>query len=202
MANVNDEHWFLVATLLSKIVANIETAGIYHTSSSRFESIEAPNITISEYLARIHKYLKCSDSCYILAFIYIDRAVHNNPDFILSMLNIHRLILTAIVLAIKYLDDIYANNFVYSKIGGISAAEFNELEIDMLKMMNFDLYVSSEVYFQFTDELQYQALIINEEKMQEQEEMEDFNAGKIKPLRQIISTESIETNAGQNEMFD
>ena len=121
--------------------------------------------------------------------------MHNNPNFVISNLNIHRLILAALVLAIKYLDDSYANNIVYAKIGGLSLLEFNKLEIDMLEMMNFNLYVDPEVYFEYHNELLLQSMIIEEERIQRQEEMKDCDDIELKPIRQIVSTESMETNA-------
>ena len=54
--------------------------------------------------------------------------------------------LTSILIAIKYLDDIYYKNEYYAKVGGVSKDELNLLEIVFLDMIEFELYVPSSVY--------------------------------------------------------
>ena len=105
-------------------------AGANSTIITLFDSIEAPGINIKDYLLRIHKYASCSDACYIYAFIYIDRMINNNSNLVINNYNVHRIILAAILIAIKFLDDSYGNNVIYSKIGGIQLAELNSLEIE------------------------------------------------------------------------
>ena len=57
-----------------------------------------------------------------------------------------RLMITGIVLAIKYNDDNYYDNVFYSKVGGITSYELNSLESEMLRLLAYDLYVSQEAY--------------------------------------------------------
>jgi len=95
------------------------------------------------------KHSSCSDSCFILAFIYIDRLLQKNAEFALSRRNVHRVILTAMLLAIKFYDDIYYSNAFYSQIGGIQVAELNRLEAEMLLLTQFDLCVDTAVYAQY-----------------------------------------------------
>jgi len=59
---------------------------------------------------------------------------------------LYRLLLTALVVAIKFFDDIFYMNKVYAKIGGISAEEMSFLETSFLRMIGFDLWVSEECY--------------------------------------------------------
>eukprot|EP01036_Dinobryon_divergens_P009416 gene9416-12589_t len=42
---------------------------------TKFQSSYAPGITVIAYLERIRKYARCSDSCFIVALIYIDRII-------------------------------------------------------------------------------------------------------------------------------
>lgn len=190
------ESWELIARLLNKILSNLDPLGISETGLTHFDSCELPNISFYDYLARIHKYIDCSDACFVIAFIYIDRALQNNASFILSNLNIHRLTLAAVVLAVKYLEDLYSRNITYAKIGGICLAELNVLESSMLSMLNFNLYVSPQLYFQYVEELLLQSVKMEEES----EAMKDCCTGGLKPLRQIGSTESIKTTFSFNEI--
>ncbi len=45
------------------------------------------------------------------------------------------------VIGAKYFDDVYFDNKIYSKIGGICLQEFNKLELEFLYFLNYKLYV-------------------------------------------------------------
>ena len=131
--------WEQVVYTIEDVVLRMETG--YASMSedqrkmivpNRFDSIIVPDIPIREYIAHFHRYAECSDSCYALAFIYIDRAIIMSPGLTLSMRSVHRLFIASIVLAIKYIEDKHANNAVYSNIGGISSIELNNLVIEMI----------------------------------------------------------------------
>ena len=53
----------------------------------------------------------------------MDQVVQFNPDFVISSLNVHRLLITSIMLASKFFDDGYYNNAYYARVGGISNSE-------------------------------------------------------------------------------
>lgn len=159
-------HWELIGLVLERIVANMEQVQNPFQAANpleHFNAVRIPAISIRAYLARIHQYADCSESCYILAFIYIDRLLQKNPGVVLSSRNIHRLLLSAVVLAIKYSDDIYADNLTYAKIGGVALEELNILERDMLRLLHYSLFTHADVYFQYLSELQLQGLKIGEE---------------------------------------
>ncbi len=54
--------------------------------------------------------------------------------------------ITALLLAIKYHEDHYYDNVYYAKVGGVTCRELNLLEIEMLNLLEYDLYVSQELY--------------------------------------------------------
>ena len=190
--------WELLAQVLNRILSGLPETENKNITTTCFDAIKAPKISIYDYLARIRKYADCSDACYIVAFIYLDRALQSTNFLRLSHLNIHRLILISVVLAIKYLDDSYASNLVYSRIGGISLAEFNLLEREMIQIMDFDFYVDSELFFNYANELYIQSAKINEELMEAEEKMADCDYEILKPLRPIMSTASMETEFHNN----
>ena len=101
---------------------------------------------------RIHKYASCSNECFILALIYIDRLIQRN-NFLLTDLNVHRVVITAILLAAKFFDDAYYNNAYYSKVGGVLVSEMNGLEVDFLFRINFSLHVTPELFEKYKAEL-------------------------------------------------
>ena len=60
---------------------------------TKFHALEPPSISVLDYLERINKYSCCSNECFILSLIYIDRLIQMN-NFALTSLNVHRVIIT------------------------------------------------------------------------------------------------------------
>eukprot|EP00826_Nyctotherus_ovalis_P041595 TRINITY_DN4219_c0_g1_i1.p1 TRINITY_DN4219_c0_g1~~TRINITY_DN4219_c0_g1_i1.p1 ORF type:complete len:188 (+),score=44.70 TRINITY_DN4219_c0_g1_i1:77-640(+) len=159
-----------------------------------FEATRVPSISIYNYLARLHSYTECSDSCYILAFIYIDRVLQKNPSFSLNSKNVHRLILASMVAAIKYLDDTYLTNALYAFLGGISGAELNRLEAALLSLLRFDLYVSPQTFYQYAQEIAFTCAKLGDGRGEAE--------SKMKPIRAVPSTGSIRTVESVGSMME
>ena len=119
---------------------------------TKFQSSYPPSISILSYLERISKYAKCSPNCFIIALVYIDRLIETR-NVILSTLNVHRLLITSIMLATKVYDDEFYKNSYYAKLGGVSTQEMNSLELEFLGLMNFDFFVSVETFEKYQKEL-------------------------------------------------
>ena len=75
----------------------------------------------------------------------------------LTELNVHRVVITGILLAAKFFDDAYYNNAYYAKVGGVLVSEMNGLEVDFLFRINFSLHVTPEVFEKYRVELLSQA---------------------------------------------
>lgn len=71
-----------------------------------FHGARPPNISIIKYMERIYKYTNCSPSCFVVGYVYIDRLLHKYPHSLVVSLNVHRLLVTAVMLAAKMLDDV------------------------------------------------------------------------------------------------
>jgi hypothetical protein len=74
-------------------------------------------------------------------------------NFLLTELNVHRVVITAILLAAKFFDDAYYNNAYYAKVGGVLVSEMNGLEVDYLFRINFSLHVQCEEFEKYKAEL-------------------------------------------------
>merc|ERR1719409_2507088 len=116
---------------------------------TRFHAIRAPQLSIHDYLMRIAKYFQCSSECFVLCLIYIDRIVKQHPEFTISNLNIHRLLVTSVMLAAKFFDDVYYSNAYYAKVGGVKTKEVNALESQFLQLIDWKLHVSPQEYDQY-----------------------------------------------------
>jgi len=116
---------------------------------TRFHAIRAPQLSIAEYLSRMTTYFQCSHECFVLALVYIDRIVKLHPEFTISLLNIHRLLVTSVMLAAKFFDDVYYSNSYYAKVGGVRTQELNVLEAQFLRLIEWKLHVLPQEYDQY-----------------------------------------------------
>jgi len=143
----------VLAAVLDRLVsANAPLAQADPGQVTKFHALKAPGIGILQYLERIHKYASCSTECFILALIYIDRLIQRN-NFLLTDLNVHRVVITAVLLAAKFFDDAYYNNAYYAKVGGVLVSEMNGLEVEFLFRINFSLHVQTDVFNKYRAEL-------------------------------------------------
>ena len=90
-------------------------------------------------------------SSLILSVIYIDRFCELN-GYILSLKNIHRILLTACLLSIKFNEDINVNTKYYASVAGIPVQDLNNLEFYFIVKLQFSLFVDFDnykIYFEY-----------------------------------------------------
>lgn len=143
----------ILACVLNQLCTRNDRLPFDQKNVSKFHALRPPAINIKDYLERISKYASCSGECFVLALIYIDRIIQINPTFVVNSLNIHRLLITSVMLGAKFFDDQYFNNAYYAKVGGVPCAEINCLEVEFLFMTNFGLSVTTDQYRQYYTEL-------------------------------------------------
>ncbi|KAJ0401256.1 hypothetical protein P43SY_010980 [Pythium insidiosum] len=141
-----------LAAVVEGMVLQSESVPMSYYPRTKFEAFRAPGISIRDYLLRIHKYASCSPECFVLALVYMDR-LHQLQNFVLTELNVHRVVITSVVLAAKFFDDHYFNNAYYAKVGGVPCPEMNELEVEYLLLINFSLHVCTDTYARYYNEL-------------------------------------------------
>ena len=115
-----------------------------------FISKNIPQISIKDYLERLCRYSKINFSTVILILVYIDRLC-NMHKFKLTYFNIHKLILGAMIIAIKYNEDEIFTTKFYSKLGGVSKTEICFLEYNFISLIDFKLYVSEDLFKKYND---------------------------------------------------
>ena len=74
---------------------------------SAFQGLTKPAISIGGYLERIFRFASCSPSCYVVAYIYLDRFLCRRPALAVDSFNVHRLLITSVLTAVKFVDDMY-----------------------------------------------------------------------------------------------
>ena len=158
-----------------------------------FTNKNIPSISIKNYLLRLSKHSKINESTIILILIYIDRICNIN-HFILTYYNIHKMILAAFILAIKYNEDGYYSMNYYSKIGGITLSELNNLESEYLILIGYNLLIQPKLYNKYYNDLmslkceesddeeheeEYEEQEDNEDEKEENVNIEEFNNNNL-----------------------
>eukprot|EP00826_Nyctotherus_ovalis_P043193 TRINITY_DN4521_c0_g1_i3.p1 TRINITY_DN4521_c0_g1~~TRINITY_DN4521_c0_g1_i3.p1 ORF type:complete len:111 (+),score=13.36 TRINITY_DN4521_c0_g1_i3:72-404(+) len=94
----------------------------------------------------------------VCIIVYVDRFI-NAKKIYLTLHEMHRVILAASLLAMKfYFDDPY-NNKTFSRIGGITLEELNELEANFLIEIDYNLAICKREYKRYEKALVSYALI-------------------------------------------
>lgn len=98
--------------------------------------------------------MNCSNSCFIFALILLDRLQTVNPIFVLNPKNVHKLLMTAILISVKCCDDEYYKQSYYAKVAGLKLKELNALEVSFLENLNFSTFVSPEEFNTYAERLE------------------------------------------------
>ncbi len=118
-----------------------------------FHALREPSVTPVDYLHRLVRHSHCSRSVFVTAIIYLDRAAARRPELRLNSLNIHRLLLTAVLLATKYHDDILYDNAHFAFVGGLDVPELNHLELSLAKVLDWRMHVSMKEFAEYETRL-------------------------------------------------
>eukprot|EP00826_Nyctotherus_ovalis_P065138 TRINITY_DN9569_c0_g5_i1.p1 TRINITY_DN9569_c0_g5~~TRINITY_DN9569_c0_g5_i1.p1 ORF type:complete len:159 (-),score=38.52 TRINITY_DN9569_c0_g5_i1:159-635(-) len=114
-------------------------------SANVFSGKNIPTISLDNYIERLKLYINCENVTFSVALIYLQRVQRKNENFLLTPYNVHRLFLSCVIVADKYLNDEFLKNSDYAQIGGVSNEELNALEHQLLKLLDFDLFVRETV---------------------------------------------------------
>lgn len=117
-----------------------------------FMTTNIPSMPIKDYLIRLCQFTKINESTIILILIYIDRICNFNK-FTLTYRNIYKLLLSSMVVAIKYNEDNFYSSEIYAKIGGLSLKELNYLEFHFLILIKFSLFIEKELFDKYYDNI-------------------------------------------------
>ncbi|XP_023526236.1 cyclin-U4-1-like [Cucurbita pepo subsp. pepo] len=149
-----------LSSLLQRVSESNDQSHQLHSAAkvSAFHGLTKPTISIQTYLERIFKYANCSPSCFVVAYVYLDRLAQRHPSLPIDSFNVHRLLITSVLVSAKFLDDLCYNNAYYAKVGGISRVEMNLLEIDFLFGLGFQLNVTPNTFHTYCSYLRPEVL--------------------------------------------
>jgi hypothetical protein len=84
----------------------------------------------------------CSPSCAVVALVYIERLKDKIPQACVNSHNIRLLLITATMMATKFIEDDVYDNKDWAAIAGISLCDLNRLELFMLATLEWRMAVS------------------------------------------------------------
>lgn len=118
-----------------------------------FSSVHPFPMSIKHYLTWIAYYTSCSNESLIFSLIFIDKLIDKNPSLLVTSWNVQCVVLTSIVVSLKYHDDrVYKSSF-YAKVGGISSTNLMKLEMLFLQKMEFNLSIEKSLYRKYFDKI-------------------------------------------------
>jgi hypothetical protein len=118
--------------------------------SSSFYGPGPPSISLEEYIYRLIKGLNGAHDdesllnsigvrSVLIGLIYINRL----NDFSYDSMNVHRIVMVATFIAVKYLEDDHLSNKSLAKLAGIPIEELNELEVKFCVKSFFNFTISA-----------------------------------------------------------
>eukprot|EP01063_Lacrimia_lanifica_P020035 TRINITY_DN27404_c0_g1_i1.p1 TRINITY_DN27404_c0_g1~~TRINITY_DN27404_c0_g1_i1.p1 ORF type:complete len:196 (+),score=84.25 TRINITY_DN27404_c0_g1_i1:130-717(+) len=139
-----------VVAALERRVAAAQAQGA-EDAVTCFHSVSIPGISVRDYVQRVRQFSHASDECYVLACIFLDRLAQKEADYSVDRYSVHKLFVTAFLIAAKAQDDRVHNNKYYSVIAGTSLECLKHMEREFLTGIQFDLYVHP-AEFEFYEE--------------------------------------------------
>jgi hypothetical protein len=121
-------------------------------SPNPFDALSEPKITIPCYFERIRQYSQATPETILCAVVLI-RRISRQTGLVVTNLNVHRLLVTAIMVFAKFYDDEIDSNARWARIAGVKKVEMNNLEVEFLNRCQFDLRVTPEEFHEVVYEI-------------------------------------------------
>ena len=109
--------------------------------------------SFKQFITQVLTASKTIDKICVISLIYLRRLRLVNPNVIAQNGSEYRLFLTAVILANKFFDDEAPLNSCFSRVSGIPLRQVNIMEVEFLRILDFNLVVSKKEYDLFLVEL-------------------------------------------------
>ena len=110
---------------------------------SIFESTNVPDMKIEDYIVLLFSALKKASASWHVAVVLMER-LKEREVLAVNPYTVHRIVLTAVVIADKATNDYCMSNESYSRVGLVDCEDLNEMEVVLLKLLEFDVFVSKQ----------------------------------------------------------
>ena len=110
-----------------------------------FNTSKKPSVPVKKFLERVVKYCQPEPSTFITSLIYLDNILLKTKTK-LTCMNSYKLFYTCFVLSMKFNEDRHNSNKFYAKVCGVNFNDFLLMEYRALKYLDFSLYIQTETY--------------------------------------------------------
>ncbi|KAF1812088.1 cyclin-domain-containing protein, partial [Eremomyces bilateralis CBS 781.70] len=141
----------------SRTVAQAPLRAQHEAIARKFFSKRAPAIALADYLARLQRYCPMSTAVYLAAGAYICKLGVEERTVPVTARTVHRLVLAALRVAMKALEDLRYPQQRFAGVGGVSEGELKTLEISLCFLTGFELQVDAQRLYEKTVALQMAA---------------------------------------------
>eukprot|EP00299_Pterocystis_sp_00344_P017828 c8932_g1_i1.p1 GENE.c8932_g1_i1~~c8932_g1_i1.p1 ORF type:complete len:128 (+),score=19.40 c8932_g1_i1:3-386(+) len=94
----------------------------------------------------------CSEAAVISAAVIAQRLYLHDSSLFCEQ-SIHKILAATLVIGAKFVDDKYYSNGYYAECTGVDVQELNLLELTVLTLLDFRVFVSEQDYVDMTDRL-------------------------------------------------
>eukprot|EP00754_Rhynchopus_humris_P033103 Rhum_TRINITY_DN15447_c1_g6::Rhum_TRINITY_DN15447_c1_g6_i1::g.157809::m.157809 len=134
----------IVATVASRLEAAVrgtEWRRVALPEATVFDARKEPGFSIGEYFSRLMYAFGCSAACGVVALLYVQRT-----GLRCTRMNVHRLVLGCLIVAVKHQDDKFYSDSVYAHLSGVQAGEIARLCTEVVTLTDFELFVTQAEY--------------------------------------------------------
>lgn len=151
----NDFHKYINAIHINKDYFQEEDLKNLSCLRSLYSRKE-PKISIHDYIDKIMKNIYKEDShidgIIINAIVLIKRL---SQFLIINKYNIHRIVGSILMLSQKIYDDLHYTNDSWAMICGVELDDINRMELDILKIIDFNTFIKREEMLAVTKSIKY-----------------------------------------------
>ncbi|KAK6911540.1 Cyclin PHO80-like [Dillenia turbinata] len=151
-----------VLSLLSSAISKSVKTNEQELKASRRDEMmtsfqrDLSDIGIQSYIEHIFKFANCTPSCFVRGCIYMDRFLQEK-GIRLTSYNVHRLLITSIMVASKLREDESSDIKHFALVGAIPEEELKLMELDFLTTLKFNLHVADEIFNNYCKQLKEEA---------------------------------------------
>eukprot|EP01065_Artemidia_motanka_P050261 TRINITY_DN8556_c0_g1_i1.p2 TRINITY_DN8556_c0_g1~~TRINITY_DN8556_c0_g1_i1.p2 ORF type:complete len:205 (+),score=81.34 TRINITY_DN8556_c0_g1_i1:86-616(+) len=109
-----------------------------------YDASKAPKVDLAEYIGRWCEYTETGDAEVVCAVVFVDRLC-TAAGLTLSLRNVHRVILAAMLVATKWREERPFKMSYYARVGGVSMDEISRLETCLIQDIEWELHVDEHL---------------------------------------------------------
>jgi len=116
--------------------------------NTRLNSTNVSYIPLSGYLKRVAWLFECSKECFVIALEYIHQLARVAPDVRVNYTTVHQLIVAALRVSQKFVDDNFIRSSYYAYIVDLPVSTISVFEAQLVFFLKFDLNVPPDQYYE------------------------------------------------------